>query len=245
MPVVLRNPHSVLAVLKQRASDVLEVKLPAGKPSPAWGEVANLAKLAGVPVRTQLGGVKPTLSGKSDLGRQSVTEATIKEKQPLGVEELLALEGSEEHGVWLALDCLQDPHNVGAIFRTAGFFGVRGIIVTKDRSAPLSGIAYDVAAGGLEMVPHAQPSNLARAIETAKQNGIWVLGTSEHESRPVSQIARDRPWLVVVGNEEQGLRRLTLDSCDDRCGIPALGPVSSLNVSVATGVLLAALARKI
>jgi 23S rRNA (guanosine2251-2'-O)-methyltransferase len=143
--------------------------------------------------------------------------------------------------LWLALDQLQDPHNVGAVFRTAAFFGVRGIVVTRDRSAPLSAAVYDVGSGGLEYVPFSVQTNLARAIEAAKQSGVWVLGTSERAGKDVSQIDRDRRWLLVVGNEERGLRRLTLDHCDEVCRLTPRGPIGSLNVSVATGVLVAAL----
>jgi 23S rRNA (guanosine2251-2'-O)-methyltransferase len=143
--------------------------------------------------------------------------------------------------LWLALDNLQDPHNVGAIFRTAAFFGVQGIVLTKDRSAPLTATAYDVAAGGLEHVPFSLVPNLARAIADAKQAGVWVLGTSEHATEDVAQVDRERPWLLVVGNEEKGMRRLTAAHCDAICRITPRGAVTSLNVSVATGVLIAEL----
>lgn len=144
-------------------------------------------------------------------------------------------------GLWLALDCLQDPHNVGAIFRTAAFFGVRGILLTKDRSAPMTPTVYDVAAGGVESVPFCQVPNLARAMETAKEAGLWLLGTSEHASSSYADVQRDRAWLLVIGNEEKGLRRLTLDNCDVICGIPPQGDVTSLNASVAAAIMIARL----
>lgn len=145
------------------------------------------------------------------------------------------------HGVWLALDCLQDPHNVGAIFRAAAFFGVRGIVATKDRSAPLNATVYDVASGGLEHVPFSVQANLARALDAARRQGLWVLGTSEHAPRDLRDVPRDRSWLVVVGNEEHGLRRLVREKCDDVCRIAGHGAVGSLNVSVAAGILMHAL----
>lgn len=144
-------------------------------------------------------------------------------------------------GLWLALDCLQDPHNVGAIFRTAAFFGVRGILLTKDRSAPMTPTVYDVAAGGVESVPFCIVPNLARSLEIAKKAGLWLLGTSEHEVTSYVDILPDRPWLLVIGNEEKGLRRLTLDNCDVVCGIPPQGDVTSLNASVAAAIMIARL----
>ena len=141
-------------------------------------------------------------------------------------------------GLWLALDCLQDPHNVGTIFRTAAFFGVRGLLLTKDRSAPMTPTVYDVAAGGVESVPFCLVPNLARSLEVAKKAGLWLLGTSEHEGTSYTDILPDRPWLLVIGNEEKGLRHLTLNNCDVVCGIPSAGDVTSLNASVAAAILI-------
>jgi 23S rRNA (guanosine2251-2'-O)-methyltransferase len=158
------------------------------------------------------------------------------------VEELF--EGHESGGLWLALDQVQDPHNVGAIFRTAAFFGVRGVVMTDVRAASLTSVVYDVASGGMEAVPFAVEKNLRRALEVAKRAGVWILGSSEHASRDVSVVPIDRPWLLVVGNEESGLRRLTLETCDEVCAVlPRGSGVTSLNVSVATGILIASLSR--
>ena len=143
--------------------------------------------------------------------------------------------------MWLALDQIQDTHNIGAIFRTAAFFGVEGLLLTRDRSAPLNATVYDVACGGIETVPFVVQTNLSRALEQAKRAGVWVLGSSEHAEQDVTEIERDRPWLLVLGNEEKGLRRLTLETCDAICRLTPRGKVGSLNVSVAAGVLTAML----
>ena len=164
----------------------------------------------------------------------------MRERQGILIEEVFANAGTEP-GLWLALDCLQDPHNVGAIFRTASFFGVKGIVMTKDRSAPLTATVYDVAAGGLEYVPFGEPTNLARAMNIAKSAGVWLLGSSEHAEQDVRDVPRDRPWLLILGNEESGLRRLSFDKCDQICKLTPRGQVPSLNVSVAAGVLMAQL----
>ena len=168
-------------------------------------------------------------------------EALVKEKTPISPEELFrgAPQRKGGKGLWLALDCLQDPHNVGAIFRAAAFFAVEGILITQERSAPLSAAAYDVASGGLEYVPFSVVTNLQRAFEIAKEAGLWnLLGSSEHASEGLNSIQPDRPWLLVVGNEERGLRRLTEESCDVMCRVAGSGKVTSLNVSVATGILI-------
>lgn len=238
--LVLKNPHSVLAALETRPVDVFEVRLDRSAAGETWRSVADVARAAGVTVREALPAAQRPRRGPERERRGGGSEALVRERTGCELDALFA-SGQDETGLWLALDQLQDPHNVGAVFRTAAFFGVRGIVVTRDRSAPLSSAVYDVASGGLEYVPFSVQTNLARAVETAKRAGLWVLGTSEHAATDVAGIDRARRWLLIVGNEERGLRRLTLDHCDEVCRLTPRGPIGSLNVSVATGVLVAAL----
>lgn len=244
MTLTLRNPHSVLAILSTRHQDIFEIRVPPGKPSDAWREIVNQAHARGIPVRTDLA-TTDLISRRRDqkTERQSIATALVREKEGLSLAELWSAEAPAPGQLWLALDCLQDPHNVGAIFRSAAFFGVRGIVLTKDRSAPMTGTVYDVASGGVEAMPFVQIPNLAAALKTAKEAGLWLLGSSEHATQDVAAIPRDRPWLLIIGNEEQGLRRLTLELCDETCSIPARGPVGSLNASVAAGVMISTLVR--
>jgi 23S rRNA (guanosine2251-2'-O)-methyltransferase len=236
----LRNPHSILAALNARSEQVaaLHVSMPVSEP--AWREVVRHAAERGVrvlpPADRQRGGRTSDPERRAGAGS---AEVTPREDVPL--DELFRAPADGQ--LWLALDHLHDPHNVGAIFRTAAFFGVRGIVLTKDRSAPLSATVYDVASGGLEVVPFSLQTNLVRALQQAKRAGLWVLGTSEHASRDVGEIPRDRPWLLVLGNEQKGLRQLSEKMCDDVCCLTPRGPVTSLNVSVAAGILMAALSR--
>ena len=240
MSLVLKNPHSVLAALETRPQDVVDVRLPAGKPSPAWEKVVTLAKQHEIPIRTNLAEARQHADQKFE--RAGAAQATVRERNGLLIEQVFA-DADSDPGLWLALDCLQDPHNVGAIFRTASFFGIKGIVMTRDRSAPLTATVYDVAAGGLEYVPFGEPTNLARAMNVAKAAGVWLLGSSEHATQDVRDVPRDRSWMLILGNEELGLRRLTLDKCDQICKLTARGTVPSLNVSVAAGVLMAELTR--
>ncbi len=172
--------------------------------------------------------------------------AKVEPKSPLSLEKMfLSAEKNDNEGnIWIGLDTLQDPHNVGAIFRTAAFFGVRGIIVTKNQSAPINSTVYDIAAGGLETVPFAIETNLHRTLKTAKRAGLWVLGTSEHAEKSIWEIDRKRPWLLLLGNEQKGLRRLTINNCDELVSIPAHAQVKSLNVSVAAGIITSILVGK-
>jgi 23S rRNA (guanosine2251-2'-O)-methyltransferase len=237
MALTLKNPHSVLAAIETRPADVLEVRANLKTASDGWRSVADAAHAHRIPVRPPM----PTrdVRGK-DGGRVGGSEAVVRERESAPLEALFGTEAPS--GLWLALDRLQDPHNVGAIFRTASFFGVKGIVLTRDQSAPMTSAVYDVASGGTEYVPFAILPNLVRAIEISKEAGMWVLGTSEHAEKDVKEIDRDRKWLMVVGNEEQGMRRLTGEHCDEVCRLTPRGGVTSLNVSAATAVLIAALA---
>ena len=244
MALELRNPHSILAALDRRPSQVLEVRISSSRPADAWIAVVDRARAAGIPVRT---------GAAIDPGRQrhkhGPTERTggglAKVKPPVNTDvgELWAPAHESASGVWLALDCIQDPQNVGSVFRSAAFFGIRGIIISKDRSAPVNATVCDVAAGGVETVPFAVVTNLRRALQEAKDNGLWVVGASEHAGQDVFDLDRDRCWLLVLGNEQHGMRRLTGETCDEICRLAPRGDVGSLNVSVAAGALMAVLTQ--
>lgn len=252
MAVQVHNPHSVLAVLQTRPEDILELVIPShGTKDDAWARVAELARQRKIQIRTSggggsssggKGGHRRVGSGDGD-GRTSAAHASLRERTGVSAEELFSDARARKggHGLWLALDSLQDPHNVGAIFRAAAFFDVEGILLTEERSAPLTGTVYDVACGGVESVPFTLQTNLQRAFEIAKDAGLWILGTSEHANDDLSSIERDRPWLLVLGNEEKGMRRLTEESCDLLCKISPSGKVTSLNVSVAAGIFISTL----
>lgn len=238
----LRNPHSVLAALVHRPKEVKQISIsPQAREQEAWGRVGQLARELRIPVSSSVPNSK--LSRDRDPGRGTAAEALVNSHDGISVEELFstAKNFSNGGGLWLALDCLQDPHNVGAIFRTAAFFGVKGILLTQERSAPLTETVYDVASGGMETVPFTLQVNLQRAFEVAKKSGLWILGASEHAKDSFHTIKPDRPWLLVLGNEESGMRRLTQESCDLLCKIPASGEVTSLNVSVAAGIFISSL----
>ena len=224
MSLELKNPHSVLAAIQMRPRDVCDIQVATDTPSPAWSDVLEVARANAIRI---LRAARPASRdrGQEKEGRETGMSATVREHPDVSIEQLFADAATRAsgHGLWLALDNLQDTHNVGAIFRSAAFFGVQGIVVTRDRSAPLNGTVYDVAAGGVEHVPFTLVPNLARAIAAAKEAGVWVLGTSEHATDDVSQVDRGRPWLLVVGNEEKGLRRLTTEHCDAVCRITPLG----------------------
>ena len=243
--VFVKNPHSILEALKRRPREVLQISLPRDNVDGVWEDIIELADRNKVRIQEtaavdRSGGRRDKNNFKSTIGgRESSHGALLRPKASTSIESMFGSVNESSRGVWLALDSLQDPQNLGAIFRSASFFGVKGILMTTERSAPMSSVAYDISCGGVEAVPFVQVINLQRAFEKAKDVGLWILGTSEHAKDSLKKMDLDRPWLLVVGNEEKGIRRLTEESCDMMCTIPGVGSgVTSLNVSVATGVLL-------
>ena len=138
----------------------------------------------------------------------------------------------------LVLDCIQDPHNLGACLRTADAAGVDAVILPKDKSAPITDTVRRVACGAAERVPIIRVTNLARAMEKLKELGIWLVGTADEAAQSVYEIDLKGPIGLVMGAEGTGMRRLTGERCDFLAKVPMFGKVECLNVSVATGVCL-------
>ena len=156
----------------------------------------------------------------------------------LGEAELRQLVGAAGNPLVLVLDCVQDPHNLGAILRTAEAAGVDAVVAPKDKSAGLTETVRRVSVGAADRVPFVQVTNLVRALEALKQEGLWLVGTTDHAAQCLYQLDLTGPLALVMGSEEKGMRRLTEEHCDFRAAIPMAGGVGCLNVSVATGVCL-------
>ncbi|MBN1637533.1 MAG: 23S rRNA (guanosine(2251)-2'-O)-methyltransferase RlmB, partial [Ignavibacteriales bacterium] len=144
----------------------------------------------------------------------------------------------------LILDTIQDPHNLGAILRTAECAGVNGIIISTHNSAPITPTVEKISVGALSHLDICLVSNINNAIKILKENGFWIVGTSLATDKFYSEIDYDIPLGVVIGNEEKGIRDLIAKNCDFLVKIPMKGKIQSLNVSVATGVLLFEILRK-
>jgi 23S rRNA (guanosine2251-2'-O)-methyltransferase len=138
----------------------------------------------------------------------------------------------------LILDGIQDPQNLGAIFRSADAAGVHALVAPKDRSVGITETVRRVACGAAEKLPFAQVTNLARAMSRLKEMAVWMVGTSDHAKTSLFSQNLTGSLGLVVGFEGKGLRRLTSELCDSLVAIPMYGTVESLNVSVATGVCL-------
>ncbi len=145
---------------------------------------------------------------------------------------------AEPPGLGVALDCVQDPQNLGSVLRTSAFFGVRGVILPKDRSVPVTPAAVRASAGAAARVPVAQVTNLARTLKAWREQGVRVVGSVAHGGMDPSQVPRGGPCVLVLGSEHRGPRRLVRESCDLLVTVPGSGGFESLNVGVAAGILL-------
>ena len=149
-----------------------------------------------------------------------------------------AVENLSETALFLVLDNVQDPHNLGACLRTADATGVHGVIITKDNATGITPTVCKVASGAAETVPVYQVTNLSRTLRWLKGEGLWIMGAAGETAETVYKTDFTVPMALVVGAEGKGLRRLTKEQCDVLVSVPMLGQVDSLNLSVATGVLL-------
>jgi 23S rRNA (guanosine2251-2'-O)-methyltransferase len=177
-----------------------------------------------------------------DEWAEGVHQGVVAEVSPSQVwgENMLdeLLERTPGAPLLLALDGVTDPHNLGACLRTADAAGVLAVIVPKDKSATLNATVRKVACGAAEVMPLVAVTNLSRTLEKLQKKGLWVVGTAGEAEQEVYEQDMTGPTVLVMGAEGKGMRRLTREHCDYLVKLPMAGSVSSLNVSVATGVCL-------
>lgn len=162
----------------------------------------------------------------------------IPEYTYLSLEELLKKIEGIKNPCLLMLDGIEDPHNLGAILRSVDCTGCQGVIIGKHNQVQLNATVAKVSTGAIEHVNVVQVTNLTRTLQTLKEKGYWVVGAEAHESSDYRSVNYDMPVVMVVGSEGNGISPLVLKQCDFRVRIPMVGHVNSLNVSVATALLL-------
>ncbi len=140
--------------------------------------------------------------------------------------------------LFLVLDSVQDPHNLGACIRTAVAARVTAVIIPKDRAASVNETVRKVASGGVEEMTIITVTNLGRALQEMKQAGVWLVGTTGDAATTIYDVDMTTATAIVMGGEDKGLRQLTANECDHLVAIPLLGNIESLNVSVAAGISL-------
>lgn len=194
-------------------------------------EVKRLAEQARIPIHYE------TPPFFSSLGQGGVHQGIAASMRPFPYASLQTIL-EKKANLLLILDGIVDPRNLGALFRTAEATGVSGIVLTKERSAPLSALVEKAAVGATAHVSLCRADNLARALSFVKEAGYWIVGLAPDSSTSLYQVDFPEKVAVLLGGEEKGLRPLTKSKCDFLVALPMLGKIQSLNVSVAGAVTL-------
>lgn len=227
--------HVVRAILQRDPSRIVQIHLAAARDDRRIAEIEQLAKEGGVAIRK----VDPRALAQQvgEVSHQGVV-ADVHPLKSWGEDDLIeALQGREQPLV-LVLDGVQDPHNLGACLRTADACGALAVVVPKDRAAHVNPTVRKVAAGAAETTPVVAVTNLARNLRLLKEAGLWIVGAAGEAGQLAREADLKGPIAIVMGAEGSGLRQLTRENCDFLVRLPQLGAVESLNVSVATGMML-------
>lgn len=234
--VILHGFHAVIARLRQAPADIRELLVDAARQDGRMRDLLRAAETAGVRFKmvdaARLNGLA---AGARHQGVVALARALPAHLTPDDVLDSLAPNTAP---LLLALDGVTDPHNLGAALRVADAAGVHAVIAPKDRACGLNATVRKVASGAAESLPYLTVTNLARSLRALKERGLWVVGATGEATHDLYATDCERPLVWVLGAEGAGLRRLTLETCDELARIPMYGSVSSLNVSVAAGICL-------
>ncbi|NNE64828.1 MAG: 23S rRNA (guanosine(2251)-2'-O)-methyltransferase RlmB [Gammaproteobacteria bacterium] len=226
--------HAVEKFIQQSSPQSIELVATEGR-NPRLLSVIGQARKSGIPLRYASRDELNELVG-NNKHQGCVLQIEVVEGQQKSLEQCLTELNGES--LFLVLDGVQDPHNLGACLRTSDAAGVDAVIIPRDRSVSLNATVRKVSAGAAESVPLIEVTNLSRCLKMLKDAGVWIYGTSGDAESSLYDFAYQGPVALVMGAEGSGLRRLTAEQCDYLVSLPMRGVVESLNVSVATGVCL-------
>lgn len=228
--------HAVCATLESRSDQIQEMWIQKGIHNTQIRHLIKMAEAKEVTVRFT-DHIK--LERKADGGVHQGVLAIIQAAKVFHEKDLYdLLDQLTPPFFLLLLDGVTDPHNLGACLRSADAAGIHAVIAPKDKSSPLNAAAKKVACGAAEHLPFITVTNLVRTMEALKKYGIWLTGTIDSAEQTIYDTTLDGSIAFVMGAEEKGLRRLTREHCDTLVSIPVNSSMSSLNVSVATGICL-------
>ena len=233
--------HALDAVVQREPERLIELFVLKGRDDDRLNNIVNQARRFGVSVQfCQRRVLDDKVNGEQHQG----VVARAKPGRVYDENDLDAIVQASDTPFLLVLDGVTDPHNLGACLRTADAAGVQALVVPKDKSAQLTSTARKVACGAAEVVPLIQVTNLSRTLKELQKSGVWVVGTAGEATQSIYDAKMTGPMALVMGAEGKGMRRLTRETCDELIKLPMAGSVSSLNVSVATGICLYEIVRQ-
>ena len=228
--------NAVASALQHDLANVSEVLVEAGSKNPRLVEIEDTARRHEISVRRvalqALDGIAGGLRHQGAIARYQAPKAVEESALP----ELL--EAAAGKALFLVLDGVQDPHNLGACLRSAAAAGVTAVILPKDKAAQINATVRKTSAGAADRIPVISVTNLARTLRTLKDAGVWVYGLEGEASAGLHTLDLRGNVALVLGGEAEGMRRLTREHCDGLVRIPMPGEMESLNVSVAAGIAL-------
>ncbi len=234
--------HAVDSLLRQNPQQVQRLWIQTGREDKRIAGLITLASDQGVKIERES---RQQLAERVSGRHQGVVAEIVGGTRQWDEAALFrVLEELPNPALLLVLDGVTDPHNLGACLRSADAAGVDAVIVPKDKSADLNATVRKVACGAAEVIPFVRVTNLARTLEGLKQRGVWLYGTAGEAENTIYNSDLTGSLAIVMGAEGAGLRRLTRETCDHLVKLPMAGSVSSLNVSVATGVCLFEVVRQ-
>jgi 23S rRNA (guanosine2251-2'-O)-methyltransferase len=232
--------HSVEEALEARGRGFEYVAVLSGRGDARIQKIAELCRKAGVPVRAMPRDQLTRLARTA--GHQGVVAVTA-EKKYADLDDLLTQKRGQ-YGFLAVLDGIEDPHNLGAIIRTAEAAGVDGLIIPERRATGVTATVVKASAGGSEYLPIAKVTNISRTLEELKDHNIWTVGLDERGQKSYDELDYKMDCAIVLGAEGHGLHEQIRKKCDFLVSIPMLGKIASLNVSVAAGVVMYEIARQ-
>ncbi|MCW8108028.1 23S rRNA (guanosine(2251)-2'-O)-methyltransferase RlmB [Alteromonas ponticola] len=227
--------HALSAVVAKEPERLIEVLVLKGRDDDRLHALINEIRRLGISLQFCH---RKVLDAKVEGEQHQGIVARAKPAKALTENDLDEILRTHKQPFLLILDGITDPHNLGACLRSADAAGVHAVIAPKDKSASLTGTVRKVACGAAESIPFIQVTNLARTLQDLQSKGVWVIGTAGETDKSVFDCKLSGPLALVMGAEGKGMRRLTKERCDELVKLPMAGSVSSLNVSVATGICL-------
>lgn len=238
--------HAVEAIIGRQPERFIEIYALKGRQDERLVSIVNIARKQGISVQFM---TRKVLDNKAGDERHQGVIARVKPAPQLSESDLLDIieraKAKDKAPLLLILDGVTDPHNLGACMRSADAAGVDAIVVPKDNASKITSTVQKVACGAAETVPFIMVTNLARTMRAIQEAGIWIIGTAGETDTVLYDVKLEGPMAIAMGAEGTGLRRLTKEHCDQLVKIPMFGSVSSLNVSVATGICLFEVVRQI
>ena len=234
--------RAVSEALENAPSRAGELLLAKGEKSPAIKRILDLAKAGGVKVRSLERARLDALSGRAN--HQGVALRLAGYSYAPMSQVIMAARQAGNHALVVLADHIQDPHNLGAIMRSAAAAGAQGLIIPKDRACPLTPAAAKAAAGAALRLPVCRVANLSRALAELKEAGLWALAAATRDARPPWELDLNMPLALIVGGEHKGVGPGILKACELKATLPLAEGSESLNASVAAGVLLFEIVRQ-